>query len=72
MVSVIMLCAIAQIIVHLVFFLNVGLKTECGWSFMSMIFAMIIIAICFIGSIWVMHHLNNNMMPMSPDMRSVH
>nr|WP_244668529.1 hypothetical protein [Candidatus Liberibacter africanus] len=47
-------------------------KLEDGWNVMAMIFTIIIVAICFIGSIWVMYHLNSNMMPMGDDMRSIH
>ncbi|MEG8099436.1 cytochrome o ubiquinol oxidase subunit IV [Candidatus Liberibacter brunswickensis] len=68
----IVLCAIAQIIVQLVFFLHMNIKLEDGWSVMAMIFTTIIISICFIGSMWVMYNLNNNMMPMDESMRSIH
>ncbi|ACT56944.1 cytochrome o ubiquinol oxidase subunit IV [Candidatus Liberibacter asiaticus] len=67
----IVLCAIAQIIVHLVFFLHMSTKVEDGWSIMAMIFTIIMVAICFVGSMWVMYHLNNNMMSME-GMRSIH
>ncbi|AKK20183.1 cytochrome o ubiquinol oxidase subunit IV [Candidatus Liberibacter africanus] len=69
---IIVLCALAQIIVQLVFFLHMNTKLEDGWNVMAMIFTIIIVAICFIGSIWVMYHLNSNMMPMGDDMRSIH
>ncbi|MBY7649031.1 MAG: cytochrome o ubiquinol oxidase subunit IV [Candidatus Liberibacter europaeus] len=66
---IIILCAIAQIFVHLAYFLH--MKIEDRWSFIAMVFTIIIIAICFLGSVWVMYHLNNNMMPMG-SMNSVH
>ncbi|MBL0848778.1 MAG: cytochrome o ubiquinol oxidase subunit IV [Candidatus Liberibacter ctenarytainae] len=69
---VIILCAVAQIIVHLMCFLHMNLKLEEGWSCMAIVFTIIIIAICFVGSVWVMYHLNNNMMPMNPSMRGSH
>ncbi|MFV0256019.1 cytochrome o ubiquinol oxidase subunit IV [Candidatus Liberibacter solanacearum] len=69
---VIVLCAIAQIIVHLVYFLHMNVKVEDGWNVMAMVFTIIIIAICFVGSMWVMYHLNYNMMPMDESMRSIH
>ena len=34
-------------------------------------FTGIIILIALVGSLWVMHHLNTNMMPMSPEQMRV-
>jgi cytochrome o ubiquinol oxidase operon protein cyoD len=33
---------------------------------MALIFTLVFVAITLTGSIWVMYHLNTNMMPMSP------
>lgn len=68
---IIVLCAIAQIFVHLVYFLHMNMKSEDGWNFVAMVFTFVIISICFVGSLWIMYHLNNNMMPMV-SMNSVH
>ncbi|MBY5333644.1 cytochrome o ubiquinol oxidase subunit IV [Rhizobium leguminosarum] len=57
-----------QIIVHMVFFLHMNTRSEGGWTIMALIFTLIIVAIALSGSLWVMHHLNTNMMPMSPEM----
>ena len=54
-----------QIVVHMVFFLHMSPKAEGGWSLMALIFTLIILAIVIGGSLWVMYHLNHNMMPMS-------
>jgi cytochrome o ubiquinol oxidase operon protein cyoD len=62
---VIMVFAAAQIVVHMVFFLHMGPKVEGGWSMMALLFTLIILAIGLSGSIWVMYHLNANMMPMT-------
>jgi cytochrome o ubiquinol oxidase operon protein cyoD len=35
---------------------------------MALIFTMVLVVIALSGSLWVMHHLNTNMMPMSPEM----
>jgi cytochrome o ubiquinol oxidase operon protein cyoD len=42
-----------------------GPKVEGGWSLMALIFTLIILAIALVGSLWVMYHLNANMMPMT-------
>ena len=57
-----------QIVVHMVFFLHMNPRSEGGWTMMALIFTIIIVAIALSGSLWVMHHLNTNMMPMSPEM----
>ena len=57
-----------QIVVHMVFFLHMNLRSEGGWTLMALIFTLIIVGIALAGSLWVMHHLNANMMPMTHDM----
>ena len=63
--AVIMGFAVVQIVVHMVFFLHMTPKAEGGWSLTSLVFTIIIVGIMLAGSLWVMHHLNTNMMPMS-------
>lgn len=60
---VIMGFAVVQIVVHMVYFLHMNTKSEGGWNMLSMIFTLILLVITLAGSIWVMHHLNTNMMP---------
>ncbi|MBW9088313.1 cytochrome o ubiquinol oxidase subunit IV [Rhizobium wenxiniae] len=67
-VSAIMIIGAIQIVVHMVYFLHMNTKSEGGWTMMALIFTVIIVAIALIGSLWVMHHLNSNMMVMSPEM----
>ena len=52
-----------QIMVHVFYFLHVTVKAEDGWKIMSLVFTGILLLIVLVGSIWVMTHLNNNMMP---------
>ncbi|MEM9582343.1 MAG: cytochrome o ubiquinol oxidase subunit IV [Pseudomonadota bacterium] len=52
-----------QILVHVYYFLHVDLKAEQGWQAMSLVFTAIILVIVLAGSIWVMFHLHENMMP---------
>ena len=65
---VIMAFAIVQIVVHMIYFLHMNTKAENGWTVMALIFTIIIVVIALSGSLWVMYHLNHNMMPMSHDM----
>ena len=41
-------------------------KAEGGWTLMALIFTLVMVAIVISGSLWIMFHLNSNMMPMSP------
>lgn len=60
--------AFVQILVHTYFFLHVSRKAESGWTLMAFVFTVVIVAIVISGSLWIMYHLSNNMMPMSGDM----
>ena len=66
--ALIMVFAGVQIVVHMVFFLHMSPKAEGGWSITSLTFTIIIVVIMLAGSLWVMHHLNTNMMPTPHDM----
>lgn len=63
----VMVLGAIQIVVHMVYFLHLDTKSEGGWNMMAMIFTIVVVVIALSGSLWVMYHLNNNMMPMSPD-----
>ncbi|HEX8412798.1 MAG TPA: cytochrome o ubiquinol oxidase subunit IV [Sphingomicrobium sp.] len=58
--------AVVQIVVHMIYFLHMDTKSEGGWTMMALIFTVLLVAIAISGSLWVMYHLNANMMPMSP------
>lgn len=55
--------AAVQIVVHMIFFLHMNGKAEGGWTMLAMMFTIIIVVITLSGSLWVMYHLNTNMMP---------
>jgi cytochrome o ubiquinol oxidase operon protein cyoD len=55
--------AAVQVVVHMIYFLHMNNKVEHGWSMMSTIFTVIVLFIMLAGSIWVMYHMNANMMP---------
>ncbi|MCH2191543.1 MAG: cytochrome o ubiquinol oxidase subunit IV [Gammaproteobacteria bacterium] len=58
----ILLCAIAQVFVQLVFFLHMNTSSEQIWNTTSAVFIVLIVAIVVLGSIWIMQHLNHNML----------
>ncbi|PEQ13838.1 cytochrome o ubiquinol oxidase subunit IV [Novosphingobium sp. PC22D] len=60
--------ALVQMVVHMIYFLHMNGKAEGGWTLTALIFTIILVVIMMTGSLWVMYHLNTNMMPMPPDM----
>ena len=63
--------AAVQIVVHMVYFLHMNGRIEGGWSLLALIFTAILLVIVLSGSIWVMYHLNNNMMHMPAKMEGM-
>ena len=66
--TAVMILGAIQIVVHMIYFLHMNTRSEGGWTIMALIFTIVIVAIALAGTFWVMHHLNTNMMPMSPEM----
>jgi cytochrome o ubiquinol oxidase operon protein cyoD len=62
-VLIILAFALVQILVHMVYFLHMNFQSEGGWTMLSLIFTVILLFITLAGSLWVMHHMNVNMMP---------
>jgi len=60
---IVVLCAAAQIVAHMMFFLHMNGRAEGGWTLLALMFTLIVVAITLSGSLWVMYHLNTNMMP---------
>jgi cytochrome o ubiquinol oxidase subunit IV len=54
--------AIAQILVHLYFFLHLDFSSAARWNLLAMVFAVLIIVLFVGGSIWIMYSLNYRMM----------
>ncbi|MET0747029.1 MAG: cytochrome o ubiquinol oxidase subunit IV [Rhizobium sp.] len=66
--GIVMALGAVQIVVHMVYFLHMNTKSEGGWNALALTFTIVIVVIALSGSLWVMHNLNANMAPMSPDM----
>jgi len=58
--------AAVQMVVHMIYFLHMNAKIEGGWSMLALLFTIALVVIMLAGSIWVMYHMNANMMP-TPD-----
>ena len=56
--------AIAQMGVHLVFFLHVTTGPDNTNNVLALAFGVMVVFLIIAGSIWIMDHLNGRMMPM--------
>ena len=63
--------AAVQIVVHMIYFLHMNTRVEGGWSMLALIFTLVLVVITLAGSLWVMYHLNHNMMPSMHDMKNM-
>ncbi|MFV0300550.1 MAG: cytochrome o ubiquinol oxidase subunit IV [Paracoccus sp. (in: a-proteobacteria)] len=61
--ALVLICAVAQIIVHMIYFLHMSPGYEAGWTMISVVFTIIVLVIAIVGTIWVMYHMDANMMP---------
>jgi cytochrome o ubiquinol oxidase operon protein cyoD len=61
--AVIITAAIAQILVHTICFLHVNTRAEGGWTLIAYVFTAVLLLILIAGSVWIMYHMNTNMMP---------
>ncbi|MGE0798836.1 MAG: cytochrome o ubiquinol oxidase subunit IV [Lautropia sp.] len=52
-----------QIVVHMVYFLHMNARSEGGWTLLALIFTLVLVVIALSGSLWIVYHLNHNMMP---------
>lgn len=60
----IIVLAIAQMGVHLVFFLHITTGPDNTNNVLALAFGLLIVILVVGGSIWIMDHLNQNMLPM--------
>ena len=56
--------AIAQMGVHIVFFLHITTRPDSANNVMALVFGVFIVFVLIVGSVWIMTHLNHNMIPM--------
>jgi len=58
----ILLCAIGQVMVQLIFFLHMNTSSAQIWNSVSGVFVLLLVIILIVGSLWIMQHLNHNML----------
>jgi cytochrome o ubiquinol oxidase operon protein cyoD len=63
LVAGVILLALLQLLVQLFYFLHLGQEAKPRWKLAFFLSTVAIILIVVLGSLWIMHHLNYNMMP---------
>ncbi len=43
--AIVMICAVVQIVVHMIYFLHMNTKSESGWTLMALIFTVVLVGI---------------------------
>jgi cytochrome o ubiquinol oxidase subunit IV len=61
--------AIAQMGVHLVFFLHITTGPDNSNNVMALAFGVLIVLLLLTGSLWIMANMNHNMMPVDQTMQ---
>ena len=64
-ITIVLLLAVVQIFVHVIYFLHLDTHSEGGWNMLAFIFTIVLVVIVLGASIWVMYNENALMMPMS-------
>lgn len=59
----VLLFAVLQAIIQIVFFLHLGFEKGSSWNLIFLTSTVFIIFMVVVGSIWIMYHLNYNMTP---------
>jgi cytochrome o ubiquinol oxidase operon protein cyoD len=58
----IVVLALFQLLVQLIFFLHLNFSSEARWNLISFVFTVVVVLILVFGSLWIMLSLNYNMM----------
>lgn len=58
--------AFVQLFVQVSFFLHLHKHTRPHWNIIVFCFTLLIVSFLVVGSLWIMYHLNINMMGVSP------
>jgi len=61
--------AVAQMGIHLIFFLHITTSPDNTNNILALAFGVLIACLVVFGSLWIMHHLNHNVLPEEQVMR---
>lgn len=62
LIYVIVFLALAQAVIQLIFFLHLGQEAKPRWETVVFCFMVVVLLIIAIGSLWIMHDLNERVM----------
>jgi cytochrome o ubiquinol oxidase subunit IV len=62
LIPIILVFAVVQILVHLVYFLHLNRSSEQSWNLTAFAYTIIVLVILVGASVWIMYHLDFNMM----------
>ena len=62
-ISIVLILAVVQIFVHIIYFLHLDTRSEGGWNMLTFIFSTVLVVIVLGASIWVLYRENMLMMP---------
>ena len=60
--GVVAVLAFIQVIVHLVYFLHMNGSSAQRWNVMAFVFAVLVVGILIVGTVWIMENVSFNMM----------
>lgn len=61
-IATILICAVAQLLVQMVYFLHMNASSEQSWNLMTGIYSLITVVFLIIGSMWIFDHLHHNVL----------
>jgi cytochrome o ubiquinol oxidase operon protein cyoD len=64
LVAAVIVLAVAQMLVHLIFFLHITTAPAHKTNILAIVLTLLMITLVVIGSLWIMSQLNHHMMPM--------
>ena len=70
--AALLVLAVAQMGVHIVFFLHITTRPDSANNVMALAFGVFVVFVLIVGSVWIMTHLNDNMVPMERIMQMQH
>ena len=62
-VATIAILAAVQVVVHLVCFLHLNFSSEQRWNVTAFAFAILVVFVVIVGSLWIIHNMTERMMP---------
>ncbi len=59
---IVVVFAVIQVIVHLIYFLHINTSPEQHWNLIALAFSVLIIGLLVVLSLWIMYNVHHNML----------